>query len=257
IERFNHISVRVCLAAAVAGVLPVCSFHVSPIAKGASSRIMAQVPRTLEWARAYPLSLTGTSALFLSSGAGEQKLKVLVPIAEGSEEIEGVTVMDTLVRAGAAVTVASVGSSLQSHHSLYRTWGIVTCSRGVKLIADCMVEECKGTDWDAVVCPGGMPGATNLKESTHLEAILRDQHARSKVIAAICASPAVVLAAHGLLDQKKATCYPAEAFTGKLADRSTEPVVVDGNIITSQGPATSLAFALKVSINPCRCWCWG
>ncbi|CAM9861490.1 unnamed protein product [Ectocarpus sp. 8 AP-2014] len=126
---------------------------------------------------------------------------VLVPVADGSEEIESVTIIDTLVRAGALVTVASVGPEVE-----------VTCSRGVKIKADCKIAECEARDWDAVVCPGGMPGAVSLKENETLEAILRKQNSEGRIVGAICAAPAVVLASHGLLEGKQATCYPASVF---------------------------------------------
>lgn len=168
-----------------------------------------------------------------ATGGGVKR--VLVPVADGSEEIESVTIIDTLVRAGAVVTVASVGDSLQ-----------VTCSRGVKITADCKIHECEEHDWDAVVCPGGMPGATNLKDNTTLESLLWKQNADGRIVAAICAAPAVVLASHGLLDGHKATCYPASAFQAKIPQLIDEKVVVDGNIITSQGPATSMAFSLQL-----------
>ncbi|CAM9377004.1 unnamed protein product [Scytosiphon promiscuus] len=160
---------------------------------------------------------------------------VLVPVADGSEEIESVTIIDTLVRAGAAVTVASVGSDVE-----------VTCSRGVKIKADCKIAECETREWDAVVCPGGMPGAVNLKENKTLEGILKRQDSNGRIIAAICAAPAVVLASHGLLAGKEATCYPASVFTAKIPQLVDKNVVVDGNLITSQGPATSMAFALQL-----------
>ena len=159
---------------------------------------------------------------------------VLVPIADGSEEIETTTIVDTLVRGGAIVTTASVGSNLQ-----------VTCSRGIKIVADKFIQDCVGDPWDLVVCPGGMPGATNLKNSDHLKQILVKQKSENKLIGALCAAPAVVLNSFGLLVGKKATAYPK--FQAELPiPVSDEAVVIDGNIITSQGPATSLAFSLAL-----------
>eukprot|EP00904_Undaria_pinnatifida_P001164 jgi/Undpi1/11048/HiC_scaffold_30.g13346.m2 len=192
-----------------------------PVALG-HYRVRGAAPAHTNAAAPALTSLTGSWALFVSGGAadvasttgrgkvggmasdaGEGLMKhVLVPIADGSEEIESVTIIDTLVRAGAAVTVASVADGVE-----------VTCSRGVVIKADCRLAECEQRDWDAVVCPGGMPGATHLKENAALEAILRKQHSDGRIVAAICAAPAVVLAAHGLLEGRKATCYPANAFT--------------------------------------------
>jgi len=159
---------------------------------------------------------------------------VLVPVGDGSEEIETTTIVDTLVRGGAVVVTASVGNSLQ-----------VTCSRGVKILADKFIQECINESWDLVVCPGGMPGATNLKNSDSLKEILIKQNKLNKPYAAICAAPAVVLNSYGLLKDKKATAYPK--FQSELPiPISDQAVVVDGNVITSQGPATSLAFSLTL-----------
>lgn len=160
--------------------------------------------------------------------------KALVPIADGSEEIEAVCIIDTLRRAGLDVTVASVGE-LQ-----------VTASRGVKIVADALIADCKNVDYDCIALPGGMPGAEHLRDSAELIAILKKQKAAGKLYAAICASPAVALLPHGLLEGVKATCYPG--FRSKLdpALASEERVVVDGNCVTSQGPGTAIEFALKL-----------
>lgn len=165
----------------------------------------------------------------------EAKKTVLVPIADGTEEIEAVTVIDTLVRAGADVCVASVTGSPH-----------VVCSRGVKLTADCLIHDCMGGSFDAIVCPGGMPGAKHLSDSESVQQLLKSQLKQNKIIGAICAAPAVVLAHHNLLHGKAATCYPAEKFMNQIVNHSTELVVRDGNIITSQGPGTSLLFSLKL-----------
>lgn len=161
--------------------------------------------------------------------------RVLVPLADGTEEIEATTITDTLVRAGAQVTTASVGSQL-----------LVTCSRGIKITADCMIGECVGLDWDLIVCPGGMPGAEHLRDSSTLRELLVLQSAEGKLVGAICAAPAVVLATHGLINGRSATCYPAPKFKDVLSNYKTDAVVVDGTLITSQGPGTSLLFALKL-----------
>lgn len=123
---------------------------------------------------------------------------------------------------------------------------IVTCSRGLKMCADKLISECQGQEWDMIVCPGGMPGATHLRDSTVLKELLIQQKVHGKFIAAICAAPAVVLQSHGLLEGKTATCYPVPKFTDSLSQRSSAKVCVDGNVITSQGPATSLEFSLKL-----------
>ncbi|MFH0728995.1 MAG: DJ-1 family glyoxalase III [Pseudomonadota bacterium] len=160
--------------------------------------------------------------------------QVLVPIADGSEEIEAVTIIDVLRRAGACVTVAGVGT-LQ-----------ITASRGVKIVADKMIAECAGETYDLIALPGGMPGAENLRESRELIRLLEDQRAQDRWYAAICAAPAVVLAPHGWLAGRHATCHPD--FSGQLGNAifSTDRVVVDGRCITSQGPGSALEFALTL-----------
>ncbi|RYG63899.1 DJ-1 family protein [archaeon] len=169
------------------------------------------------------------------SGGPSVTKHVLVPIATGSEEVEAVTIIDTLVRGGAKVTVAGVGSELT-----------VTCSRGVKIVADCLISDCANKSWDMIVCPGGMPGAQHLSESHTLIEILQKHAHDNKFIAAICAAPAVVLAAHGFLTNKTATCYPVSKFTAKIERYVSQRVVQDGQVITSEGPGTALEFSLKL-----------
>jgi protein deglycase len=160
--------------------------------------------------------------------------KVLVPVADGSEEIEAVTIIDVLRRAGADVTVASV-DGLQ-----------ITASRGVKLVADCLIGECREREYDLVVLPGGMPGAEHLRDNAILKEILVRQSGAGHLFGAICAAPAVVLESHGLLHNRKATCHPGHIKSLHDPSAAAEAVVVDGNCVTSQGPGTALAFALKL-----------
>jgi 4-methyl-5(b-hydroxyethyl)-thiazole monophosphate biosynthesis len=160
--------------------------------------------------------------------------KVLVPIADGTEEIEAVTIIDVLRRAGADVTVASVGE-LQ-----------ITASRGVNIVADVPIAACVDGEYDLVVLPGGIPGADNLKASTELEQILRRQAERRRYIGAICAAPAVVLQAHGLLEGRQATSHPGFIDQLSAATRREDRVVVDGNCVTSRGPGTAMEFALEL-----------
>ncbi len=160
--------------------------------------------------------------------------KVLVPIADGSEEIEAVCIIDTLRRAGAEVTVASV-DKLQ-----------VTASRGVKLVADTLIAGCANQTYDCIALPGGMPGAEHLRDSVPLIDLLKRQKQAGRLYAAICAAPAVVLRPHGLIDKVSATCFPALQSKLDPAYASRERVVVDGNCVTSQGPATAIEFALKL-----------
>jgi 4-methyl-5(b-hydroxyethyl)-thiazole monophosphate biosynthesis len=160
--------------------------------------------------------------------------QVLVPIADGSEEIEAVCIIDVLRRAGAEVTAASV-DNLQ-----------VTASRGVKLVADAHITECVDRKYDLIVLPGGMPGAEHLRDSKELIKILKQQKNEGRLYGAICASPAVVFQSHGLLEGRKATSHPG--FSNFLENREdiNSRVVVDGNCITSRGPGTAIEFALKL-----------
>jgi 4-methyl-5(b-hydroxyethyl)-thiazole monophosphate biosynthesis len=180
--------------------------------------------------------------------------KVLVPIADGVEEIETVCIIDVLRRAGASVTVASV-DGLQ-----------VTASRGVKLVADRLitgapgtgapgtgasakgapVSDCLNVNYDLIALPGGMPGAEHLRDSKELEMMLKRQQQEGRLYAAICASPAVVFQHHGLLNQRRATCHPAHVHQLEDTSAVESRVVVDGTCITSRGPGTALEFALKL-----------
>ena len=160
--------------------------------------------------------------------------RVLVPIADGTEEIEAVCIIDTLRRAGAEVTVASV-DKLQ-----------VTASRGVKLVADARIADCTNQTYDCIALPGGMPGAEHLRDCAPLIDLLQKQKQAGRLYAAICASPAVVLQPRGLLDKVRATCFPALQNKLDPAYVSRERVVVDGPCVTSQGPATAIEFALKL-----------
>ncbi len=158
---------------------------------------------------------------------------VLVPIADGTEEIEAVCTIDTLRRSGARVTVASVMKELQ-----------ITASRGVNLVADTLINACVGETYDLIALPGGMPGAEHLRDSQELTEMLKQQQQEGRLYAAICAAPAVVFQHHGLLAGKKATCHPA--FVEKLEDKEAAEnrVVVEGMCVTSRGPGTALEFAL-------------
>ena len=165
---------------------------------------------------------------------GDRTKRVLVPIADGSEEIESVAIIDVLRRAGAEVTVASV-DELQ-----------VTASRGVKLVADRLIRDCAGSAYDLIALPGGSRGAEHLRDSPELVAMLKKQQAQNRLYAAICAAPAVVLEHHGLATGRRVTCHPG--FTDRLSNQESvsSRVVVDGNLVTSRGPGTAIEFALKL-----------
>lgn len=161
--------------------------------------------------------------------------QVLVPVGHGTEEMEAVIIVDVLRRAGASVSVASVEATKE-----------VVCSRGVRIVADALIEDVKGQSWDLIACPGGMPGAEKLRDSSTLESIVRSQRDQNKLYAAICATPVVFFQAKGLMEGKKGTAHPA--FSDKLMDKSSaeERVVVDGNLTTSRGPGTAFEFALSL-----------
>eukprot|EP00816_Leptocylindrus_hargravesii_P013099 CAMPEP_0196807264 /NCGR_PEP_ID=MMETSP1362-20130617/7225_1 /TAXON_ID=163516 /ORGANISM="Leptocylindrus danicus, Strain CCMP1856" /LENGTH=197 /DNA_ID=CAMNT_0042181105 /DNA_START=156 /DNA_END=749 /DNA_ORIENTATION=- len=170
--------------------------------------------------------------------------RVLVPIATGSEEIETTCITDTLTRFGAEVVIASVMPQSSEGAPL-----VCKMSRGIKFLADVHISECAvgtGNDnWDLIALPGGMPGAEHLRDCPEIVDLLKKQKSANKFFAAVCASPAVVLASHNLIASDAAsTCYPAPPFREKLLTVSEDSVVVTDNMITSQGPGTSLKFAL-------------
>jgi 4-methyl-5(b-hydroxyethyl)-thiazole monophosphate biosynthesis len=160
--------------------------------------------------------------------------KVLVPIADGTEEIEAVCIIDVLRRAGAEVTVAAV-DGLQ-----------VTASRGVRIVADVPLSECTGRTYDLIALPGGMPGAEHLRDSKELIGMLKRQEKSGQLYGAICASPAVVLMHHGLLEGRKATCHPSFVHVLENRQDADSRVVVDGNCVTSRGAGTAIEFSLKL-----------
>jgi protein deglycase len=163
---------------------------------------------------------------------------VCVLLAEGFEEIEAVTILDVLRRAALDVTALGVGSV------------DVRGSHGIVVKADATLATAGGRRWDLVVLPGGMPGAAHLRDSKAVQALLREQHARGGMLGAICAAP-IALAAAGVLTGRRATSYPAFADQLPGATYSEECVVVDGNIITSRGPGTSLSFTLRLVAELC------
>lgn len=160
-------------------------------------------------------------------------MNALIPIAEGSESLEAVTIANILRRGGVEVTIASTGRELT-----------VPATRGIRLVADAFFADVAGKDFDLIVVPGGETGAENLGACAALVDRLRAQRKAKKWYGAICAAPALTLSPHGLLDGKQATCYPA--FKDKLLHFVDRPVVVDGHCITSQGPATAIAFSLQL-----------
>ncbi|MEC8935569.1 MAG: DJ-1 family glyoxalase III, partial [Planctomycetota bacterium] len=151
--------------------------------------------------------------------------RIGVLLAAGFEEIEAVTIIDVLRRAELDVIILGVdGDAISGAH-------------GLQVAADQSLADTQEEDWDAIVLPGGLPGATNLRDNPEVIELIRSTHSRGGLLAAICAAP-IVLGRAGVLRERRATCYPGfeEGLDG--AKCSEERVVVDGNITTSRGPGT-------------------
>lgn len=161
--------------------------------------------------------------------------RVLVPLAEGCEELEAVTIIDLLRRGGIEVIVAGLVP------------GMVKASRGTQLMPDTTLDVALQAAYDMVVLPGGMPGAQHLKDDARVIALIQNMAAAGRYTAAICAAP-MVLAEAGVLSGKTATGYPGVLEKMNLADvtLSTEAVVRDGLVVTSRGPGTAMDFALSL-----------
>ncbi|MDR1129304.1 MAG: DJ-1/PfpI family protein [Treponema sp.] len=160
--------------------------------------------------------------------------KALVFLADGFEEVEAVTPVDYLRRAGVELATVSISGNKT-----------VTGSHKVPVIADKTLAEAAGV-YDALLLPGGMPGAANLAACAELGRLLREQAAAGRIVAAICASPAVVLAPLGLIEGRRFTCYPGMEKETSGGKWSEERVVVDGNIVTSRGAGTAADWAIAL-----------
>ena len=160
--------------------------------------------------------------------------KVFIFLADGFEEIEGLTVVDLLRRAGIDITMVSINKDKS-----------VKGSHGISLMADSVFPDTDFSDADMLVLPGGMPGTRYLSEYAPLVSLLRDFYNKEGKIAAICAAP-TVLSSLGFLTDKKATCYPSMMQQLDCRETSEESVVTDGNITTSRGLGTALPFALSL-----------
>ena len=159
--------------------------------------------------------------------------KVYVFLANGFEDVEALIPVDVLRRGGVEVVTVSVDDDLQ----------MVESAHGVVMLADAVLSDCDLTDADLLLLPGGMPGASNLYACEELRKALVYQQEAGKMIAAICASPAVVLGQMGLLQGLRATCYPGfEQLLGG-AEYTGELCTVDGLVITGEGPAAAFPFA--------------
>lgn len=159
--------------------------------------------------------------------------KAVVFLADGFEEVEAFAPVDILRRGGVDVTIAGVtGMQIVSSHN-------------VKVMADKDVKEIKADDYDAFICPGGMPGAVNLKDSIVTD-IIKEAYGKDKIVSAICAAP-MVLDKAGVLADKDFTMYPGmQSYAPSGSYKSNEFVVKDGRVITGAGPAAAFEYAFKL-----------
>ena len=167
-------------------------------------------------------------------GRDDAMEKAYLFLADGFEEVEGLTVADLLRRAEVPAVMVSITGKKS-----------ITGSHGIKTEADALFEETAFDDGTVFILPGGMPGTTALKEHGGLQQLLCDQFEKGKRIAAICAAP-TALGRFGILKGKKATCYPGleDGLTG--AEPVQDPVVTDGSVTTSRGVGTAIPFALEL-----------
>lgn len=161
--------------------------------------------------------------------------KIAVLLAEGFEEIEAVSIIDVLRRAEFKVSTISITENLT-----------VNGAHNIKVIADQLFDVTNFNDFNMIVLPGGMPGATNLKNHPGLQKQIIDFHKNGKPLGAICAAP-LVFGNLGILKNKKATCYPGfeNQLVGAIA--TGENVELSGNIITGKGAGVAIEFALKIA----------
>lgn len=161
--------------------------------------------------------------------------KVLVPLAPGFEEIEAITVIDILRRAGVEVAVAGTQP------------GVIEASRKTRHVPDCTLDDAMGRadEFDMIVLPGGQPGTTNLRADTRVKMLIELLRARNKFITAICAAP-TVLSAYGVLRGRRATSHPGVRGSLEAGQAVNERVVVDGPVVTSQSAGTAMEFAFKL-----------
>ena len=159
--------------------------------------------------------------------------RILVYLAPGFEEIEAVTIIDLLRRAGLDVTVAG----LQPDQ--------VTGSHGITVIPDIFYVDADADDYDGLVLPGGQPGSSNLKSNVQVLQTVKKYHKQNKLIAAICAAP-TVLAEAGILKNRKVTSYPEEKEAFSSSEYLDSAVVKDGMVVTSRGVGTAIEFVLEL-----------
>ena len=160
---------------------------------------------------------------------------VAVILANGMEELEALTPVDVLRRAGARVHTVALEDKL------------VTGSHQIKVQADFTLSQVNLDGYDAIILPGGMPGAKNISENVHVVNAVKKALEKDRLVGAICASPAVILAKHNLLEGYTATCYPALEFILSLGEKYRKAdVEISKNLITANGPKSAMEFALKI-----------
>jgi len=158
---------------------------------------------------------------------------VLLPLANGSEDLESITVLNILRRAG----IEAVSASLDGQ--------AIRGSRGTVILPDTSLDEALKRDFDMVVLPGGQPGTNNLKADPRIIKLVQDMATNGRYVCAICAAPSI-LATAGLLDGKRATSFPGALDAFPRVSRQPQAVVEDGKLITSRGPGTAMDFALTL-----------
>ena len=159
--------------------------------------------------------------------------KIIIPISNGFEEIEAITIIDVCRRANIDVTIAALEN--------IQTIG----AHNIKVEANCMVDEINTSDFDMIVLPGGVPNAFTLAENEKVQSPLKEFKSQNKNIGAICAAPYALYKADVL--NENYTCYPS--FETKIKDNgyhADDAIVIDGKVITSRGPATAMSFALEI-----------
>lgn len=158
--------------------------------------------------------------------------KIIVPISNGFEEIEAISIIDICRRANIEVTIAGV-EGLQ-----------ITGAHNIKVEANSKIEDIKSDDFDMIVLPGGLPNAFTLAENKDVQRLLKEFKAKNKKIGAICAAPFALHKANVL--NENFTCYPGFEQKIRTNGYSIEDIVIDGNVLTSRGPATATKFALEI-----------
>lgn len=160
--------------------------------------------------------------------------KILVFIADGTEEVEVITVVDYLRRAKVEVDLVSVMADLE-----------VTGAHGVRIVADKFIQDIDSKDYDAVYSPGGLPGAYHIRDSKEVIEIYREMYSDGKITSALCAAP-IVLDEAGILEDKNVTSYPGFEKELRSGNYKEDIVVVDSNIITGRGPAIAAVLAFEL-----------